>query len=61
MLTTLMYQCQCIMEYRDNYSETSGILCQFFKNEPARNAVDNSAMIDVNANNATTNSLISNS
>ena len=49
------------MEYRDNYSETSGILCQFFKNEPARNAVDNSEMIDFNANNATTNSLISNS
>ena len=49
------------MDYRENYSETFGISCQFFKIEPARNPVDNSAMIDFNANNATTNSLISNS
>ena len=48
-----------LIEYSDKvtkYSKKSGILWQYCKDEPALNPADNNAIIDFNANNATTNS-----
>ena len=43
-----------LIEYSDNYSKTSGILWQYCRDVPAVDA--NGAIVDFNADNATTNS-----
>ena len=45
-----------LIENSDNYSKKFGILSQYCKDEPALNPADNNAMVDFNANNATTSS-----
>ena len=44
-----------LIEYNDNYSETSGILWQYHRGKPTKN-VGNSTIIDFNEENATTDS-----
>ena len=44
-----------LVEYSDNYSKTSGILWQYYRDEPAIN-VCNGNFVDFNAANATTDS-----
>ena len=44
-----------LLEYSDNYSETSGILWQYCRNEPA--VVGNDVITDFTGDNADTNLL----
>ena len=45
-----------LIEYSDNYTKTSGILCQYCRDVPALD--DNGVIVDFNVANATTISFI---
>ena len=44
-----MYNIECIIKYRDNYSKTSRSLWQYYRDKPALN--DNGAIVDFSADN----------